>query len=69
MTNQLNDYLEYTVPKKYVKMYLNTILRNLFVFLFLTIFLFGIFPSALSIATLFVFTDFVFYNVVGKGTI
>ncbi len=64
---KMNDWIDYAVPKKYFRMYMTAVFRNMFVFLFFTILLFGMFPSGLSILTLMLFTDFIFYQVVIKG--
>lgn len=64
---KMNNWLDYAVPKQHFRLYLNAILRNMFVFLFLTILLLGKLPSGLSILTLIIFTDFIFYNMVIGG--
>jgi len=64
---KMNSWLDYAVPKKHLRLYVNAIIRNMFVFLFLTILLIGKLPSGLSILTLIVLTDFIFYNMITNG--
>jgi hypothetical protein len=65
--SKMNSWLDYAVPKKHLRLYVNAIIRNMFVFLFLTILLIGKLPSGLSILTLIVLTDFIFYNMITNG--
>tara|TARA_A100001015_G_C14693455_1_gene595348 strand:+ start:527 stop:730 length:204 start_codon:yes stop_codon:yes gene_type:complete len=60
----MNSWLDYAVPKQYFRLYINAIIRNMLVFLFLTLLLIGKLPSGLSILTLIVLTDFIFYSAV-----
>jgi hypothetical protein len=62
----MNSWLDYAVPKQYFRLYINAILRNMLVFLFMTILLIGKLPSGLSILTLIVLTDFIFFNMFNK---
>ena len=66
MKVQMNSWLDYAVPKQYFRLYINAILRNMLVFLFMTILLIGKLPSSLSILTLIVLTDFIFFNMFNK---
>ncbi len=66
MKVQMNSWLDYAVPKQYFRLYINAILRNMLVFLFMTILLIGKLPSGLSILTLIVLTDFIFFNMFNK---
>lgn len=66
MKAQMNSWLDYAVPKQYFRLYINAILRNMLVFLFMTILLIGKLPSGLSILTLIVLTDFIFFNMFNK---
>jgi hypothetical protein len=66
-TLTMNSWLDYAVPKKHFRLYVNALVRNMLVFLFLTILLIGKLPSGLSILTLIIFTDFIFYNMVTSG--
>ena len=64
---KMNSWLDYAVPKKHFRLYVNALVRNMLVFLFLTLLLIGKLPSGLSILTLIIFTDFIFYNMVIVG--
>ena len=66
MKVQMNSWLDYAVPKQYFRLYINAIIRNMLVFLFLTLLLIGKLPSGLSILTLIVLTDFIFYSAVTR---
>ena len=66
-TLTMNSWLDYAVPKKHFRLYVNALVRNMLVFLFLTLLLIGKLPSGLSILTLIIFTDFIFYNMVISG--
>ncbi len=66
-TLKMNSWLDYAVPKKHFRLYVNALIRNMLVFLFLTLLLIGKLPSGLSILTLLIFTDFIFYNMVISG--
>lgn len=66
MKAQMTSWLDYAVPKQYFRLYINAILRNMLVFLFMTILLIGKLPSGLSILTLIVLTDFIFFNMFNK---
>ena len=64
---KMNSWLDYAVPEKHFRLYVNALVRNMLVFLFLTLLLIGKLPSGLSILTLIIFTDFIFYNMVIVG--
>ena len=58
----MNDWLFYTVPKFFIHLYVRNLITNMAVFIFLTVFVFGVFPGAGSIFTLWLMTDVSFYH-------
>ena len=57
----MNEYLFFTVPVEYVQAYFKKLLWNFWLLFFITIILFGIIPSMLTIFIWFMITDYSFY--------
>ena len=58
----MNNWLEYTVPKKYARLYVSHIAKNIFILLFIVLFVFGKMPSAFSIWLIVLISDAAFYH-------
>tara|TARA_Y100000592_G_C5324960_1_gene246682 strand:- start:331 stop:525 length:195 start_codon:yes stop_codon:yes gene_type:complete len=57
----MNDWLEYTVPKKFVRLYMQHIAKNVFLLVFILFGFFGKMPTALSFWVIVLMSDAAFY--------
>lgn len=58
----MSNWIEYTVPKKYTRLYVSHIAKNILILLFIVLFVFGKIPSALSIWIIVLMSDAAFYH-------
>ena len=63
----MSDWLQYTVPKEYGKLYLSHIGKNIFILIFIMMFVFGTFPSVLGLWSIILLSDAAFYHAVKKS--
>jgi|TARA_R100000081_G_C4785643_1_gene154336 hypothetical protein len=60
----MNKWLEYQVPKKYARLYVSHILKNVMLLVFILLFVFGKMPSALSFWFIVLLSDAAFYHAI-----
>ena len=63
----MSDWLEYTVPKIFVPIYVRHVFTNFAVLIFFALLFFGQLPGALSFLIIFLMSDFSFYAAIMKN--
>lgn len=66
MQVKMNNWLEYTVPKMFVPIYVRHVFTNFAVLIFFALLFFGQLPGALSFLIIFLMSDLSFYAAVIK---